>query len=160
MNIDKQKIELAAAVAPILAPVARVTVNEKMQERQMRKKKEAEIELIETKRSVSGGQPVGGLQTGAAGGSQQTEAVQRQSDGEFEQSIERLIADEDCDLCKRLLEGIKDVEPSKRAQVLSEYGRFKQSTADTDDVDVIREEIEKMDVLRDVMVREFNMAPS
>jgi len=156
--MDQEKLEAAAKLLPAFTPIARVTVQEKMNERAMQRKKDAEIEVIEAKQDVSGGlvESVGSIESE----SEPEQTVVQQESDEFEQSIERLIADEDCDLCKRLLEGIKDVEPSKRAQVLSEYGRFKQSTADTDDVDVIRAEIEKMDVLRDVMVREFNMAPS
>jgi len=160
--MDKQeKIKLAAKFMPAVTPLAKVVAQEKMNERAMRRRKDAEIELIEAKREAgSGGGAFGSFGATAATESPEAEVVEEQSQSEFSDSIDDLIADEDCQICSKLLGGVKDIEPRKRPQALAEYGRFKQSTADTDDVDEIRSEIEDMTVLREVMLQEFNMAPS
>jgi len=160
---QQEKIELAAKIMPAVTPLAKVVAQEKMNERAMRRRKDAEIELIEAKREAgagAGGDPFGSFGATAATESPEAEVVEEQSQSEFNESIDDLIADEDCQICSKLLEGVKEIEPRKRPVALAEYGRFKQSTADTDDVDEIRSEIEDMTVLREVMVSEFNMAPS
>lgn len=156
---SNEKIELAAKLMPAVTPLAKVVAEEKMNERAMRRRKDAEIELIEAK-NEHGTDPFESMAATAATESPEAEAVEQQSQSEFNQSIDDLIADEDCELCAQLLEGVKEIEPRKRPQALAEYGRFKQSTADTDDVEAIRAEIEEMTVLREVMLQEFNMAPS
>ena len=153
------KIELAAKIMPAVTPLAKVVAQEKMSERAMRRRKDAEIELIEAKNEMGGG-AFGSFGQTAATESPEAKEVEKQSQSEFNESIDALIADEDCDLCSQLLEGIKEIDSRKRPQALAEYGRFKQSTADTDDVEEIRAEIEEMGVLREVMLQEFNMAPS
>lgn len=158
----QQKIELAAKIMPAVTPLAKVVAQEKMEERAMNRRKDAEIELIEAKREAGAGSsdPFGSFGATAATESPEADVVKQQSDDEFNESVDELITDEDCELCSQLLEGIKDIEPRKRPIALAEYGRFKQSTSETDDVDEIRAEIEEMTVLREVMVSEFNMAPS
>jgi hypothetical protein len=158
MDTD-DKVELAAKIMPAVTPLAKVFAEEKLNERAMRRRKDAELEVIEAKNKAGGG-TFGSFGQTAATESPEADVVEQQSQSEFEDSIDGLIADEDCELCSQLLEGIKDISPQKRPQALAEYGRFKQSTADTDDVEEIRAEIEEMGVLREVMLQEFNMAPS
>lgn len=158
MAPTKQQIETAAKVVPAVMPIARTIASEKMNERAMRKRKEAELEVIEAKQEYGSGGPAAGAVAEAA--SEPSESVEEQPDSAFADSIDRMKANEDCELCSRLLEGIKSVDPDDRAVALSEFGRFKQSVDDTEDVDAIRSEIEGMAVLKDVMTREFNMVPS
>ena len=154
-----EKIELAAQLMPAVTPLAKVVAEEKLNERAMQRRKDAELELIEAQNDASSG-TFGSFGQTAATESPEAKQVEQQTQSEFNESIDALIADEDCDLCSQLLEGIKEIDPRKRPQALAEYGRFKQSTADTDDVEQIRAEIEEMGVLRGVMLQEFNMAPS
>jgi len=160
MNLDREQVELMAKLAPAVLPLVKTGVDQRLQERQMERRKETELELIEARQSAETTTAPTPTTTPTADAADTTQRVQQQSDDEFAASIDDLIADEDCDLCCKLLEGIKEIEPSKRPQALAEYGRFKQSSAETNDVDEIRSEIEKMDVLREVMMQEFNMAPS
>jgi len=157
---QQEKIELASKLMPAVTPLAKVFAEEKLNERAMKRRKNAEMDLIEAKHQASSGGVFGSFGETAATESAEADAVANQSDDEFSESVDDLIEDEDCDLCARLLEGVKDIDPRNRPRALAEYGRFKQSTADTDDVEEIRAEIEEMTVLREVMVSEFNMAPS
>lgn len=156
MAPTKRQIETAAKILPAVMPIAKTVASERMNERAMKRRKDAELEIIEAKQEVGSG--IGAVEAAAA--SEPADAVEEQPDSAFTDSIDRMKAQEDCDLCTRLLEGIKSVDPADRAVALSEYGRFKQSADDTEDVGEIREEIEGMTVLRDVMTREFNMVPS
>jgi len=154
-----EKVELAAKIMPAVTPLAKVFAEEKLNERAMRRRKDAELEVIEAKQDAGSG-TFGSFGQAAATESPEADVVEQQSQSEFEESVDGLIADEDCELCARLLEGVKDIDSRKRPQALAEYGRFKQSTAETDDVEEIRAEIEEMGVLREVMLQEFNMAPA
>lgn len=155
MAPTRQQIELAAKVAPAVMPIARTIASEKMNERAMRKRKEAELEVIEAKQEHGSG----GAGLAPATDAAPDDAVEEQPPDAFSESVDRMIADEDCDLCSRLLEGIKSVDPGDRAVALSEYGRFKQSADDTEDVSEIRDEIQGMTVLKDVMEDQFRMTP-
>jgi hypothetical protein len=154
-----EKIELAAQLMPAVTPLAKVFAEEKLNERAMQRRKNAELELIEAQNEANT-DTFGSFGQTAATESPEAKQVEQQTQSEFNESIDALIADEDCDLCSQLLEGIKEIDPRKRPQALAEYGRFKQSTADTNDVEEIRAEIEEMGVLREVMLQEFNTAPS
>ena len=158
--MDQQKIEAAAKIIPAFAPLLRVTAQEKMSERAMTRRKNAEMDIIEAKQSAGGSQDAVGAIAETQVRSEPEQTVVQQERDEFGDSVDRMIANEDCDLCATLLEGIKDVDPSDRAVALSQFGRFKQSTDDAADAAEVRSEIEGMSVLREVMVREFNMAPS
>ena len=158
MDVSEDRIQLLAKLMPAVAPVAKTAVSEKMNERAMERRKDAELEVIEAKAEHSNN-----LSPGAAAAqmtAEPEESVKSQGDSAFERSIDRMKASEDCELCSRLLEGIKSVDPDDRAVALSEAGRFKQSVDDTEDVDAIRAEIQDMTVLKEVMTREFNMVPS
>jgi len=157
MAPTKRQIETAAKILPAVMPVAKTLASERMNERAMRKRKEAELEVIEAKQEYGSG---GGVaQAAAAAETQPAESVEEQPDSAFADSIDRMKAQEDCELCSRLLEGIKSVDPDDRPVALSEFGRFKQSVDDTEDVDAIRSEIDDMTVLRDVMTDQFSMVP-
>jgi len=160
--MDQQQIETATKLLPAFVPLIRVTAQEKMNERAMTRRKDAEIEMIEAKKSAAGSRDVFGAvaEAKADPDPEPEQTVVQQERDEFADSVDRMIANEDCDLCATLLEGIKDVDPSDRAVALSQFGRFKQSTDDAADAAEVRDEIEGMSVLREVMVREFNMAPS
>ena len=154
----ERQIRLAAEAMPALAPLCRTMLEEKLNERAMERRKDAELELIEAKQQVDSG-PGASLQIS----SQQSETrdteqqVIQQDQSVFDDSIDQLQREEDCGLCARLLDGIRDVDPEDRARALSEYGRFKQSVDDTDDVSQIRDEVDEMPVLKEVMETEFNM---
>lgn len=153
--MNQDQIQLGAKLIPAFVPVAKTVVSERMNERAMERRKDAELEVIEAK-AEHGTHDV----QAAAAAAQPQQAVKSQGDTAFEDSIDRMKASEECELCSRLLEGIKSVDPEDRAIALSEFGRFKQSVDDTEDVDAIRDEIQGMTVLKDVMTREFNMVPS
>lgn len=157
MAPTKRQIETAAKILPAVMPIAKTVASERMNERAMRKRKDAELEIIEAKQEVGSGG--GAVRAAAAADAEPSDTVEEQADSAFADSIDRMKAQEDCELCSRLLEGIKSVDPDDRAVALSEYGRFKQSVDDTEDVDAIRSEIEDMTVLQGVMTDQFSMVP-
>jgi len=166
--MNRQQVQLASAVIPAVAPLARATISERMQLKAMERQKEMELDLIRAKREVGdrGGSVL--RQTGAPAPRPEpepeprrdTQRVVEKGEDEFSESIDALIGDEDCDMCVKLLEGIKNIDSHKRPQALAEYGRFKQSVDDAASVDDVREQLEDLSVLKEVMQAEFNMAPS
>lgn len=151
MDITPRQIRMATEALPAVAPIARTYLNDKMQMRALERQKEAEMEVVRAKNEY-GQQP--SFPTTPTEPQQQ---VVEQTDDAFEQSIDDMISDEDCELCAKLLEGIKSLDADRRPVALSEYGRFKQSVEDTADVAAVREEVSNFTALRDVMRAEFNM---
>jgi len=150
MDLTPRKIQLATEAIPAVAPIAKTVINERMQMRAFERQKEAEMEVVRAKNEY--GQPSIPTTT-----TQPQQKVVEQSADAFEDSIDEMVAAEDCSVCSQLLEGIKSLEPENRPVALSEYGRFQQSVEDTDDVDAIRGELEDLPVLKRVMESEFNM---
>jgi hypothetical protein len=153
MDLTRRQIQLASKALPAVAPIAKTFMNDRMQMRALERQKEAEMEVVRAKNEY--GQSTMPMRT-----PEPEERVVEQSDDAFEQSIDEMIAAEDCELCGQLLEGIKSLEAENRPVALSEYGRFQQSVEDTDDVDAIRDELQNLPVLQRVLEREFNMEAS
>jgi hypothetical protein len=158
MRLSENQIRLAAEAVPAVAPVAKTLLNNRLQMRAMERQKEAEIELVEAKQNVEGDAAPSPM--GLSDTSDPSESVEQQTDDAFAESIEAMKRDEECDLCARLLDGFTRLDRQDRPVALAEYGRFKQAVDDTEDVDAIRDEISRMTVLEDVMVRELNMNPA
>lgn len=156
MDVTEEQIEAAASALPALAPICRTVLNNRIQLRAMERQKDAELEVIEAKKEFGDTRAFAGPATPP----DTADRVREQDEDAFQESIERMKAQESCDLCARLLDGIARVDAADRAVALAEYGRFKQAVDDTDDAAAVRDEIGEMTVLRDVMEREFNMAPS
>lgn len=156
MDLSDDNVQTAAKLLPALAPVAKTLMNSRMQMNALERKKEAELDIVEAKQNVSQ-RP---LQFSTTSQQMPEQQVVQQPAGAFDDSIDEMIADEDCDICTRLLAGIKDVADTERAVALSEYGRFKQAVDDTEDVSAIRDQVADMPVLERIMRREFNMIPS
>lgn len=153
MDLTRRQIQLASKALPAMAPIAKTFMNDRMQMRALERQKEAEMEVVRAKNEY--GQSSIPMRT-----SEPEERVVEQSGDAFEQSIDEMIAAEDCELCSQLLEGIKSLEAENRPVALSEYGRFQQSVEDTDDVDAVRDELQDLPVLQRVLEREFNMEAS
>ncbi len=156
MDVTEKQVRAVADAIPAIAPVCRTVLKNRLQMRAMEREKDAELEVIQAKQELGDDRGLGAESAAAAA----ADRVEQQQEDAFAASIDRMKQNEDCELCSRLLSGIARVDPEDRAVALSEYGRFKQAVDDTEDVDTIREEIEGMEVLEDVMLREFNMNPS
>lgn len=154
MDLTRRQIRLASKALPAVAPIAKTFMNDRMQMRALERQKEAEMEVVRAKNEYA--QPAIPM-TASQRTPQPEQQVVEQSDDAFEQSIDEMIAAEDCELCGQLLEGIKSLDAEQRPVALSEYGRFQQSVEDTDDVAAIREGLDDMPVLKEVMRQEFNM---
>jgi len=154
MDLTRRQIQLATKALPAVAPIAKTFMNDRMQMRALERQKEAEMEVVRAKNEY--GQSTMPMPTSQRAPEPEQQVVD-QSDGAFEQSIDEMVAAEDCELCSQLLEGIKSLDAERRPMALSEYGRFQQSVEDTDDVAAIREGLDDMPVLKEVMQAEFNM---
>ncbi len=64
MAPTKRQIETAAKILPAVMPIAKTVASERMNERAMRKRKDAELEIIEAKQEVGSG--IGAVEAAAA----------------------------------------------------------------------------------------------
>lgn len=161
MDLSDDEVQAAASIIPALAPVCKTLMTNRMRMDAMERKKDAEVEVVEAKQRAAGGvQRSSPSQQQSVSQQPPEQQVVKQSDAAFDDSIDQMIDDEDCQVCARLLDGVKRVDDGKRAIALSEYGRFKQAVDDTQDVEAIRDQVAELPVLESIMMSEFNMEPA
>lgn len=74
---------------------------------------------------------------------------------EMQEAIDELIEAEDCSVCQQLLVGLKELPVRDQVIGVMEYGTFKNRLDQEADVDELKAEIEKTEVLERVLERQF-----
>lgn len=149
--MEQDHIELVGAVAPALVPVAKTVTQNRMQRKRMETRKEHDLEIVEAKQESQ--------HTGTSTPPMPDPSPDRghADDDAWENSLDRLKSGEECDMCRTLIEGMRDLPPEDRATALTEFGRFKQAVDDTDDVAEVREVVGSLPLLKRIMEDEFGM---
>lgn len=149
--MDQEQAEVVGALVPALIPVVRVVAQDRMRKRRLEHKKETGMELIEARNQAqqTNQQPVDPQQFASDDGDDGGD------DSKWDESIRRVQERQDCEVCEQLLDGVMELPPEERGQGLTEFGRFRQSIDDTQDMEKVREELEGMPALKRALEEEF-----
>jgi hypothetical protein len=155
--------KILAALAPTVAEAGSTVVKHRLEERELERRREHELELVEARSESEAGSGRREATREAhrpRAGEDTTEGGKRTGDA-VSAAVESLSSDEDCGVCRKLLSGIERIDDDeRRGYALVEYGRFKQSVGDGASADEIRDELREMDVLDDVLADVFSSPSS
>lgn len=153
-NVDEQHAETLGTFLPVLLPVAKTAVVNGMKHRRLEKQKEHELELVELRQQQDQRRQPAPQPTPP---DPQPVTDEESPDDTLSASLDALIEEEDCQVCTRLLEGVRNLDDDElRARAIVEYGKFKGSLDGGADADDLAEELRDLPTLRMVMEREFN----
>lgn len=65
--------------------------------------------------------------------------------------IEVLMEKEHCDMCRAILEYVRDLDPERRAEGLADYGRMKRAMEYDETEEAVKEVVKNSDILREAM---------
>lgn len=145
---DETKSTLIENGASIVGSLVkdRVVHRRNLEKMEMQKEKELELARLRNEKAPDPGENITPDR-----GERESRTIQNASPQEVSAAIDELIHDEECAVCRELLEALKGRPPREQVRGIMEFGTFKRELAGDGDVDQLRASLQETDVLRVVM---------